>query len=55
MAQQYRICLQCRRHGFGDWVRKIPWGRAWQPTPVLLPRESHGQRKLTGYNLKELA
>ena len=25
----------------------IPWRRAWQPTPVLLPRESHGQRNLT--------
>ena len=26
------------------WVRKIPWGRAWQPTPVFLPGESHRQR-----------
>ena len=24
---------------------------AWQPTPVLLPGESHGQRSLVGYNL----
>ena len=30
-------------------VRKIPWRRAWQPTPVFLPRESHGQRSLAGY------
>ena len=22
------------------------WGRKWQPTPVFLPRESHGQRSL---------
>ena len=22
-------------------VRKIPWRRAWQPTPVFLPGESH--------------
>ena len=38
---------QCRRHtrcGFDPWVRKIPWRRAWQPTPVFLPGESHGQR-----------
>ena len=25
---------QCRRHGFYPWVRKIPWRRKWQPTPV---------------------
>jgi len=25
---------------FDPWVRKIPWRRAWQPTPVFLPRES---------------
>ena len=29
---------------------KIPWRRAWQPTPVLLPGESHGQRSLAGYS-----
>ena len=28
---------QCRRHGFDPWVGKIPWRRAWQPTPVFLP------------------
>ena len=32
-------------------VRKIPWRRAWQPTPVVLPGESHGQRSLAGYSL----
>ena len=31
-------------------VRKIPWRRTWQPTPVFLPGESHGQKNLTGYN-----
>ena len=25
------------------------WRRKWQPTPVLLPGESHGQRSLVGY------
>ena len=37
---------QCRKHkrcGFDPWVRKIPWKRAWQPTLVFLPGESHGQ------------
>ena len=29
--------------------RKIPWGRKWQPTPVFLPRKSHGQRGLVDY------
>ena len=27
-------------------MRKIPWRRKWQPTPVFLPGESHGQRSL---------
>ena len=39
-----------KRHGFNPWVGKIPWRRAWQPTPVFLPRESHGQRTLMGYS-----
>ena len=42
-------CRRCKRLGFDPWVRKIPWRRAWQPTLVLLPRESHGQRSLVGY------
>ena len=33
------------------WVRKIPWRRKWQPTPVCLSGKSHGQRSLVGYNL----
>ena len=33
------------RCGFDPWVRKIPWRKAWQPTPVFLPGESHGQRR----------
>ena len=41
---------QCRRRGFDPWVGKIPWRRAWQPTPVFLPGESHGQRSLAGYS-----
>ena len=31
-------------------VRKIPWRRKWQPTPVLLPGKSHGLRSLVGYS-----
>ena len=43
-------CRNHRRHGFNPWVGKTPWKRAWQPTPVSLPRESHGQRSLMGYS-----
>ena len=25
---------------------RFPWRRKWQPTPVFLPGESHGQRRL---------
>ena len=45
-----KILLHCRRHRFDSWVRKIPWRRAWQPTPVFLPGESYGQRSLVGYS-----
>ena len=34
------ICLQCGRPGFNPSAGKIPWRRAWQPTPVFLPGES---------------
>ena len=39
---------QHRRHEFDPWVGKIPWRREWQPIPVFLPGESHGQRSLAG-------
>ena len=55
--RQLRIRLQCGRPGLNPWVEKIPWRRAWQPTPVFLPGESHGQRNLVGcssWDLKEL-
>ena len=34
---------------FNPWVRRILWRRKWEPTPLFLPGESHGQRSLTGY------
>ena len=40
----------CRRRGFDSWVGKIPWSRAWQPTPVFLPEKSHVQRSLAGHS-----
>ena len=38
-----------KSRGFNPCGQKIPWRRAWQPTPVFLPGESHGQRSLEGY------
>ena len=37
-ACQYR---RQKRYGFSPWVGKIPWRKVWQPTPILLPGESH--------------
>ena len=41
---------QCRRYRFNPWVRKVPWRRKWQTTPVFLHGKSHGQRSLEGYS-----
>ena len=30
-----------RRSRFEPWVKRIPWRRAWLPTPVFLPEKSH--------------
>ena len=40
---------RCKRYRFDLWVRKIPWRRTWQPTPVFFPRESHQQGSLVAY------
>ena len=43
-APSKRTACHCRRYkrcGFDPWVGKIPWRRAWQPTPDFLPGESH--------------
>ena len=54
LRRWYRTCLPMqemfKRHQFNPWVWKIPWRRAWQPTPVLLPGEPHRQRCLVGYS-----
>ena len=36
--------------GFHLWVRKIPWSRKWQPTPLFLLGEFHGQKTLEVYS-----
>ena len=46
---------RCKRRRFYPWVGKVPWRRAWQPTPVFLPEESHEQRSLVGYMFYHLS
>ena len=44
----------CRRHKgtrFDPWVGKVPWRRKWQPTPVFLPGEFHGQLSLADHRV----
>ena len=41
--------LWCQRPRFNPWVGKSPWRRGWQPTPVFLSGEFHGQSILPGY------
>ena len=41
-------CRRLKRYWFDPCVRKIPWRRAWQPTPMFLPWRSHGQKSLAG-------
>ena len=48
VIQWSRIHLQFQRPGFGPWVGKISWRRAWQPTPVFLPGESPWTEELGG-------
>ena len=40
---------QCRRDRFNPWVRKIPWRREWEPTPIFLPGKCNGEMRLVGY------
>ena len=47
-------CRTHRRCRFNPGVRKIPWRRAWQLTPVFLTGKSHGQRTLVHRVAKEL-
>ena len=52
LSDKESIC-QWRRHkrcSFDPWVRKIPWSRKWQPTPLFLLAKFHEQRSLVGYS-----
>ena len=58
MSAEVNLSLKClqdfpcqgRRCGLDPWVGKIPWRREWQPTPVFLSGESHGQRSLAAFS-----
>ena len=43
-------CGSLKQRRFDPWVRKTPWRRKWQPTPVSLPGESYGQSSLEGHS-----
>ena len=52
-ASGKKCACQCRigdTRDVGSTPGLIPWRRAWQPTPVLVSGESHGQRSLGGYS-----
>ena len=48
----------CMSAMWETWVqslrREVPWRRKWQPTPVLLPRKSHGRRSLVSMGLQRV-
>ena len=53
MAQQVKnLPATQKSRRFDPWLRKIPWGRKWQPTPVFLPGKPQGKRNLVGYSPK---
>ena len=50
LAQMVTKLPTMRETQVHPWVKKIPWRRGWQPTPIFLPGEFHGQRSLVGYS-----
>ena len=50
VVQRLKRLLPTWETGFDPWVRKIPWSRKRQPTPVFMPGKSHGPRSLVGHN-----
>ena len=48
LIKTHLLMQRHKRGGFHPWVGKIPWRRAWQPTPVFLPGESPWAEELSG-------
>ena len=50
MAQMVKNLLAVQEAWVQSLGQEDPWRREWEPTPVFLPGESHGQRSLAGYS-----
>ena len=50
VVKHLTVNARAGRYRFNPWAGKIPWSRKCQPAPVFLPRKSHGQWSLMGYN-----
>ena len=50
VAQTVKNFPAMQKAWFNPQVGKIPWRRIWQPSPVFLPGEAHGERSLVGYS-----
>ena len=48
-------CRRLKRQRFHPWIGKIPWRRAWQPSPVFLSGESYLHRNLLAYLVHKFA
>ena len=55
VAQTVKNLPKCRRPRFDPLVRKVLWRREWQPIPVSLFGESHGQKALVDYTIHGVA
>ena len=56
VAQMVKTLPVMQEIQVNPWVSKIPWRSKWQPNPVFLPGEFHGQRNLADnspWSLKE--
>ena len=54
IPQLVTIHLQCRKHQFDSWVRKIPWRRERLPTPVFLGFPCGSADKESAFNSGDL-
>ena len=50
VAQSVKNLPPVREAGFNPCFGRIPWRREWQPTPVSLPGEFHGESSPAGYS-----
>ena len=52
VAQMVKRLREMRETQVRSLGREDPWRRKWQPTPIFLPRKSHGLRSLVGYSAR---